>query len=233
MQQLLQTSLASCYKRTPPMELMVQPSMRQGFRVSCMPLPLLARIVNMAATLRVLIVVLAVVSVSLRRAAATTVTVDEACKQHTKYPELCVKSLSSAKPEAKAAAEQGGLAGLAELSLSQAAQVGAETVAFVKGLENTPGGMPPVCLNECVAKFQGALADLQRSKVAVEEAKDVGAVNTWLSAAKIDGDTCMNDCQKVEGGGEMQIVDKIGDLGKMCSIAMSLTDASRNRPAAA
>ncbi|CAD6215320.1 unnamed protein product [Miscanthus lutarioriparius] len=155
----------------------------------------------MTATLRVLIVVLAVVSVSLRRAAAATVTVDEACKQHTKYPELCVKSLSSAKPEAKAAAEQGGLAGLAELSLSQAAQ--------------------------------GALADLQRSKVAVEEAKDVGAVNTWLSAAKIDGDTCMNDCQKVEGGGEMQIVDKIGDLGKMCSIAMSLTDASRNRPAAA
>lgn len=198
-----------------------------------MPSPSLAQIVNMATTLRVLIVVLAVFSVSLWRAAAATVTVDEACKQHTKYPELCVKSLSSAKPEAKAAAEQGGLAGLAELSLSQAAQVGTETVAFVKGLENTPGGMPPVCLNECLAKFQGALADLQRSKVAVEEAKDVGAVNTWLSAAKIDGDTCMNDCQKVEGGGEMQIVDKIGDLGKMCSIAMSLTDVSRNRPAAA
>jgi len=232
--QLLQTSLASRYKRrTPPVELMVQPTMRQGFRVSCMPSPSLVRIVNMAASLRVLIVVLAVVSVSLRRAAAATVTVDEACKQHTKYPELCVKSLSSAKPEAKAAAEQGGLAGLAELSLSQAAQVGTETVAFVKGLESTPGGMPPVCLNECLAKFQGALADLQRSKVAVEEAKDVGAVNTWLSAAKIDGDTCMNDCQKVEGGGEMQIVNKIGDLGKMCSIAMSITDASRNRPAAA
>lgn len=211
--------------------MVVQISMRKGFRVSCMPSPSLARIVNMAATLRVLIVVLAVVSVSLRRAAA--VTVDEACKQYTKYPELCVKSLTSAKPEEKAAAEQRGLVGLSELSLSLAAQCGAGTMAFIKSLENTPGGTPPMCLNECVAKFTKALTDLQRSKVALQQAKDLGAVNTWLSSAKVDGDTCVSDCQKVEGGGEMQIVEKIGDLGRMCSIAMSLTDASRNRPAAA
>lgn len=197
--------------------------------------PSLARIVNMAAALRVVIAVLAVVSVSLRRATAATVpTVDEACKQYTKYPELCVKSLSSAAPEAKAKAERGGLAGLAGLALAQAAQCGAETVAFVKGLEKMPGGMPPVCLNECVAKFQGALVDLQRSKVAVQKAKDEAAVDTWLTAARLDGDSCLSDCQKVEGGGEMRIVDKIGDLGKMCSVAMSLADAShRNHTASA
>lgn len=186
-----------------------------------------------AAPLRFLTVLLAVVaSVSLRRTAAATVTVEEACQQNTKHVELCVKALSSAKQELKAAAVQRGLAGLAELSLSQAAQFAAETVAFVKGLSSTPGGMPPECLQDCAGKFQAAAAELQRSKAALEKGDDVAGVRTSLSAAKLDGDTCTRGCQRIEGGGDLQIVDKIGDLSKMCSIALSLTDASVGNRAA-
>ncbi|KAF8708680.1 hypothetical protein HU200_030062 [Digitaria exilis] len=178
-----------------------------------------------SASLRALAVVLLAVSL---RLAGATVTIEDACKQHTKHPELCVKELSSANPEMKAAALNGGLAGLAELSLSLASQQGAETVAFVKGLEKMPGGMPPQCLEDCVAKFQEAVADLKRSEAAMAEpkAKDVPSVQGWLAAAKNDGDTCMGNCNRIEGGGDLEIVDKIGDLTKMCSIALSLTDAS-------
>lgn len=181
-----------------------------------------------AASPRVLVVLLLAVSVSLRRAGAT-VSLEDACKQHTKHAELCVKALSSANPEMKTAAMNGGLPGLAELSLSLAAQQGAETVAFVKGLEKMPGGMPPQCLEECVAKFQEAVGDLKRSETAVKEQKadkDVPGVQSWLTAAKSDGETCLDGCHRTEGGGELEIVDKIGDLNKMCSIALSLTDAS-------
>ncbi|CAL4928230.1 unnamed protein product [Urochloa decumbens] len=192
--------------------------------------------INMAAaaSVRVLVVLLAVSAVSSLRRAAATMTVEAACQQHTKHPELCVKALSSANPEMKAAAVKGGLPGIAELSLSLAAQCGAETVAFVKGLEKMPGGMPPECLEECVGKFQAAVADLKRSKEAVDQAKDESGVGAWLTAAKNDGETCMHDCHRIEGGAELQIVDKVTDLTQMCSIALSLTDASiHNHTAAA
>ncbi|CAN6286281.1 unnamed protein product [Urochloa humidicola] len=186
-----------------------------------------------AASVRVLVLLLAVSASSLRRAAAT-MTVEAACQQHTKHPEFCVKALSSASPEMKAAAVNGGLPGIAELSLSLAAQCGAETVAFVKGLEKMPGGMPPECLEECVGKFQAAVAELQRSKAAVEKAKDESGVSAWLAAAKKDGDSCMDGCHRIEGGTELQMVDKVADLTQMCSIALSLADASvRNRTASA
>ncbi|KAF8737641.1 hypothetical protein HU200_014058 [Digitaria exilis] len=142
-------------------------------------------------SLRVLAVVLLAVSL---RLAGATVSIEDACKQHTKHPELCVKELSSANPEMRAAALNGGLAGLAELALSLASQQGAETVAF--------------------------------AAMAEPKAKDVPSVQGWLAAAKNDGDTCMGNCNRIEGGGDLEIVDKIGDLTKMCSIALSLTDAS-------
>ncbi|OEL15658.1 hypothetical protein BAE44_0023322 [Dichanthelium oligosanthes] len=185
-----------------------------------------------AASVRALVLLLAVCSISSLRRAAATVTVDEACKQYTKHTELCVKALSSANPAMKAAAELRGLPGLAQLSLSLAAQRGAETVTFVKGLASMPGGMPPECLQECVGKFQAAVAELQRSKLALEQSKDVSGVKTWLSAAMTDGDTCMDSCHRIEGGSELEIVDKISDLGKMFSISMSLADASISNPAA-
>ncbi|KAJ1292844.1 hypothetical protein BS78_01G021200 [Paspalum vaginatum] len=192
-----------------------------------LPMLRLARINNMAAPLRVLVALLAVVSISLIRRTAATVTVEEACQQNTKVDAaLCVKSLSAANPALKAAALERGLPGLAELSLSQTAQFAEETVTFLKGLSNMPGGMPPECLKDCVGKFQEAVAELQRSKAAQEQGKDMAGVKASLSAAKTHGETCMHDCTRIEGGGELQIVDKIGDLSKMCSIALSLTDAS-------
>ncbi|XP_062209478.1 pectinesterase inhibitor 3-like [Phragmites australis] len=212
---------ASCYKRTPRM---LHETRNSLFPYAITP-------IGMAAASLCGIVVVLAVSTLLRGADATAITVEEACQQ-TKHPEFCVKALSSAKPEMKTSAGQGGLPALAELSLSLAAESGAETVSFVKNLAKMPGGMPTECLEECVGKFQAAVADLRRSKVALEEARDVSGVKAWVSAAKTDGDTCMDDCQRVEGGSELHIVDKIGELGKLCSIALSLTDASlRNRAA--
>ncbi|KAL6638201.1 hypothetical protein ACP70R_025773 [Stipagrostis hirtigluma subsp. patula] len=218
----LQILRASCYKeKTLPR--MFHETKRCRF--SGMPSPVQ---MNMAASLRGLVLLLAV-SVSLRRSGAA-VTVEQACQQ-TKFPEFCVKSLSSAPPELKPAAELGGLPAMAELSMALAAKSGAETVAFVKNLEKIPGGMPPECLEECVGKFTAAVGELRRSKVALDEAKDVGGVKTWVMAAKTDGDTCLAGCNKVEGGADPNVRDKIGELDMLCSIAMSLNDASLRNPA--
>lgn len=174
--------------------------------------------INMAASLRAVALLLAL-SASLRIAAA--ITVQEACQQHTKYPELCVQALSEAKPTTS------GLPELAEIAVALAEESNTAMVAFVKSLENQPGGMPPECLQQCVGQFQAAVTELKRSKVALEQfGENATGVKGWVEAAKTDGDTCMRSCHKIEGGADPDTDAKIGELGKLCSIALSLTDAS-------
>ncbi|GJM97161.1 hypothetical protein PR202_ga14066 [Eleusine coracana subsp. coracana] len=176
-----------------------------------------------ASHLRALVLLLAV-SVSLRIAAA--ITVQEACQQHTKYPELCVQALSAAKP-ATETVPPSGLPELAEIAVALAEESNTAMVEFVKSLESQPGGMPPECLQQCVGQFQAAVTELKRSKVALEQfGENATGVKGWVEAAKTDGDTCMRGCHKIEGGADPDIDGKIGELGKLCSIALSLTDAS-------
>ncbi|KAF0912308.1 hypothetical protein E2562_013988 [Oryza meyeriana var. granulata] len=177
-----------------------------------------------AASLRlIVVVVLVAVSISLRSVAAT-VTVEDACR-HTKHEAYCVRALS-ARPESKAAAD---MPALAELALSLAAESGAATASFVRNLGKMPGGMPPLCLEGCVAKFQEAVAELRRSKAALEDRRDAACAKAGVSAARADGDTCMDECRKVEGGAAPEIADRITELGKLCSIALALTDASMSK----
>ncbi|GJN22769.1 hypothetical protein PR202_gb10365 [Eleusine coracana subsp. coracana] len=174
-----------------------------------------------ASHLRALVLLLAV-SVSLR--VGMTITVEAACQQHTKYPELCVQALSAAKTET---VPPSGLPELAEIAVALAEESNTAMVEFVKSLESQPGGMPPECLQQCVGQFQAAVTELKRSKVALEQfGENATGVKGWVEAAKMDGDTCMRGCHKIEGGADPDIDGKIGELGKLCSIALSLTDAS-------
>uniref|UniRef100_J3LUF4 Pectinesterase inhibitor domain-containing protein n=1 Tax=Oryza brachyantha TaxID=4533 RepID=J3LUF4_ORYBR len=178
-----------------------------------------------AVSLRLVVVVVVAAAVTLSvRSAAATVTVEDACR-HTKHEAYCVKVLS-ARPESKAAAD---MPALAELALSLAAESGAEAASFVRNLEKMPGGMPPECLEGCLAKFQDAVAELRRSKAALEERRDAVGAKVGVSEARADGDTCMEECQKVEGGAAPDIVDRIGELGKLCAVALALTDASMSK----
>uniref|UniRef100_A0A0E0KL19 Pectinesterase inhibitor domain-containing protein n=1 Tax=Oryza punctata TaxID=4537 RepID=A0A0E0KL19_ORYPU len=177
-----------------------------------------------AASLR-LVVVAAAVAISLRSVAAGAVTVEDACR-HTKHEAYCVKALS-ARPESRAAAAD--MPALAELALSMAAESGAATASFVRNLAKMPGGMPPVCLEECMAKFQEAVAELRRSEAAMEERRDAAGAKAWVTAGRADGETCMDDCRKAEGGAVPEIADRIDELGKLCSIALALTDASTSK----
>jgi pectinesterase inhibitor-like protein len=161
---------------------------------------------------------------------ASAVAVQVACQQHTKYPELCVQALSAAKPSTPDA----GLPELAETAVALAQESNTAMAAFVKSLESQPGGMPPKCLEQCVGQFEAAVAELRRSKAALEKyGENATGVKQWVEAAKTDGDACLRSCHKVEGGADPDIDGKIGDLGKLCSVALSLTDASvRNRTTA-
>jgi pectinesterase inhibitor-like protein len=183
-------------------------------------LVLLAQISNstMAASLRGFLAL--AFSVSL--VVVSAVTVQEACQQHTRFPELCVHALSAANPTPDA-----GLPELAEIAVALAQESNSAMAAFLKSLASQPGGMPPECLEQCVGQFQAAVAELKRSKVALDQfGEKATGVNRWVHAAKTDGDACMRGCHKVEGGADPDIDAKIADLGKLCSVALSLTDAS-------
>jgi pectinesterase inhibitor-like protein len=162
-------------------------------------------------------VVLAV-SISLRCTSA--ITVDEACRKYTKHPSYCTHALS-----AKAGPAPTTLPALAEQAVTLAAESGDAAVSFVRNLEKMPGGMPLGCLERCVGKFQAAVAELTRSRAAIVEHRDVARVKAWVKAARADGETCMDGCH-TEGGADPTIIHRIGELGKLCSIALSLTDAA-------
>jgi pectinesterase inhibitor-like protein len=162
-------------------------------------------------------VVLAV-SISLRCTSA--ITVDEACRKYTKHPSYCAHALS-----AKAGPAATTLPLLAEQAVTLAAESGDAAVSFVRNLEKMPGGMPLGCLERCVGKFQAAVVELTRSRAAIVEHRDVARVKAWVKAARADGETCMDGCQ-TEGGADPTIIHRIGELGKLCSIALSLTDAA-------
>jgi pectinesterase inhibitor-like protein len=165
-----------------------------------------------------LVVVVLAVSISFRSTAA--ITVDEACRKYTKHPSYCTHALS-----AKAGPPETTLPALAEQAVTLAAESGGSAVLFVKNLEKMPGGMPLGCLERCVGKFQAAVAELTLSRVAIVEHRDVARVKAWVKAARADGETCMDGCH-TEGGADPTIIHRIGDLGKLCSIALALSDAA-------
>ncbi|KAM0928222.1 hypothetical protein ACQ4PT_002346 [Festuca glaucescens] len=163
-------------------------------------------------------VVVLSVSISVRCTAA--ITVDEACRKYTKHPSYCTHALSS-----KAGPPATTLPALAEQAVTLAAESGGSAVSFVKNLEKMPGGMPLGCLERCVGKFQAAVAELTLSRAAIVEHRDVARVKAWVKAARADGETCMDGCH-TEGGADPTIIHRIGELGKLCSIALALTDAA-------
>jgi pectinesterase inhibitor-like protein len=181
--------------------------------------------IDMAAASLRLVVVAAAVAISLRGAAATAVTVEDACR-HTRHEAYCVKALS-ARPESRAAALD--MPALAEAALSMAAESGAAAASFVRNLAKMPGGMPPECLEGCVAKFQEAVAELRRSEAAMEVRHDAAGAKAWVTEARADGETCMDECRMTEGGAAPEIADRIDELAKLCSIALALTDASMSK----
>uniref|UniRef100_A0A0D9W0Z7 Fungal lipase-like domain-containing protein n=1 Tax=Leersia perrieri TaxID=77586 RepID=A0A0D9W0Z7_9ORYZ len=108
---------------------------------------------------------------------------------------------------------------------------GESTASFVRNLGKMPGGMPAACLSGCVARFLEAVAELRRSKAALEERRDAAGAKAAVTAARADGDSCMEECRTVEGGAAPDIAGRIGELGKLCSIALALTDASMSKAA--
>ena len=182
----------------------------------------------MASPLRGLVLLLAFFF-SLHIAAA--VTVQEACQQHTKYPELCVKALSPALPSDAA---PGGLTELAEIAIAVAEERNNAMLEQLKKLENQRNGIISECLQKCVGQFNSAVSELKRSDVALKEFGDnATGVKGWVGSAKTDVETCVKGCNTVELDANRLDVDggSIGDLDKLnCRQRQSL--ASRTQPSA-
>uniref|UniRef100_A0A453MCF9 Pectinesterase inhibitor domain-containing protein n=3 Tax=Triticinae TaxID=1648030 RepID=A0A453MCF9_AEGTS len=179
---------------------------------------------NMAsASTRHLLLVAVVLAVS-HSARANPVTVGQACKLYAKHASSCTEALAKAPGMPVAPMP---LPVLAELAVTYAAASGSAALAFIKRMEMLAGGtMPLDCVEKCVEKFQTAVAALQKNRAAIIEHRDVARVKRWVRMARADGETCMDKCHMKEGGADPTIIRKITDLGKLCSVALTLADAA-------
>ncbi|KAM3231270.1 hypothetical protein ACQJBY_061439 [Aegilops geniculata] len=176
-----------------------------------------------SASTRHLLLVAVVLAVS-HSARANPVTVGQACKLYAKHAVSCTEALAKAPGMPVAPMP---LPVLAELAVTYAAASGSAALAFIKRMELLAGGtMPLDCVEKCVEKFQTAAAALEKNRAAIIEHRDVARVKRWVRAARADGETCMDKCHMKEGGADPTIIRKITDLGKLCSVALTLTDAA-------
>ncbi|XP_057811361.1 pectinesterase inhibitor 10-like [Salvia miltiorrhiza] len=115
--------------------------------------------------------------------------VSKSCKT-TQYPKLCIKTLSKHAGEIKSSPKR--LAVTALVSTFNATQTTS------KVLRELPGGGPVV--SECVEVVSDAVYELRRSLKRLNQSRkgtqfslQINDVQTWVSAALTDDDTCLDD----------------------------------------
>ncbi|GMH02601.1 hypothetical protein Nepgr_004440 [Nepenthes gracilis] len=149
--------------------------------------------------------------------------IKQAC-QKALYKEFCVSTLK-ARPEAKNI----DLKGLAFLTMKVAKEQGNATAAFIdtklKNEESLAPGLDQA-LNDCREQYDDALAQIEDSMQAFL-ANAANDVNTWLSAAMTNADTCEEGLNDAGVGGAMG--DRNQVFVKLCSNALAVTNAWAQR----
>ncbi|XP_052192079.1 pectinesterase inhibitor 6-like [Diospyros lotus] len=151
--------------------------------------------------------------------------VREACGV-TRYPDLCIHTLSSFSSSAKRSPSLWARAGVsvttgAAKSLAQ----------YLAKLENTGamrGRSNLAALSDCVECFQDAVDNLHRSLGVLRQLhgpsfySQMDDVTTWLSAALTDEDTCLDGFEGQRGRQVKVLRDKVTNVSCITSNALAL-----------
>merc|ERR1712071_105132 len=138
--------------------------------------------------------------------------ITKACNP-TLYKDLCKKTLE-ADPTSKGATIQG----LAKIALKAAASAANTTRDVIKTLA---GKDPTIkqALDDCTENYEDAIEKFSDSFTAFESGR-YNDVNTWVSAAMTDGDSCEGGFS----GGKSPIADKSTTFAQLSSNALALVN---------
>lgn len=143
--------------------------------------------------------------------------VDKVCKT-TRYPDLCTTTLS-AHPTAASA----NVHGLANLAL-EAASTHAKNISAILARKVTATEDPYLlqCYSDCSENFLDANEQLEDSRAALESDR-YNDVNTWVSAAMSDAESCQGGFND-QGAKDAKLVARSQNFIKFCSNVLAITN---------
>ncbi|KAL0371455.1 UNVERIFIED_CONTAM: Pectinesterase inhibitor 6 [Sesamum angustifolium] len=151
--------------------------------------------------------------------------VQDACSV-TRYPDLCIRSLSSFSSTAKHSPSKWARAGVS-VAIGEAKRV-ARYLATLKRNRNGSRGRNRIALSDCVECFQDTLDNLHRSLYVLRKlsVRDFGSqvedVATWVSAALTDEDTCLDGFDEQRGKRIKPLINRVSNVTYMTSNALAL-----------
>eukprot|EP01018_Ginkgo_biloba_P036987 Gb_28157 [translate_table: standard] len=145
----------------------------------------------------------------------------------TTYPEICVSSLSSYADSLKAKQSE-----LVKVAVKVSLLKASNTSALVAGLRKKKGlkKTERAALQDCVETFGDTLDQLKESLAELKHLRSktfqwqMSNVQTWLSAALTNEDTCLDGLQNVKGHVKVLVKGKVHNLCKLISNALALVN---------
>lgn len=135
---------------------------------------------------------------------------------NTLYVEECLSSLRS-----DPLSETSDLRGLASIALNLSIAHGEETKGYIDDLKSK-NGSESRCLNDCTEEYADAVQNLEDSVHALR-IRYYDKVNTLVSAAMTDSDTC-EDCFGEIEEGESLLTERNQYFLKLCSNFLSIAN---------
>lgn len=137
---------------------------------------------------------------------------------HTLYKSLCMSSLQSDPNSLKT-----DLKGLATIAINLAKANATDTSEQINKLFNTTTD-PFIqdCLTDCSENYADAVDQLGNS-IAALDSKAYNDVNTWVTAAMTDADTC-EEGFTAEPGHKLVLGDRNTVFSQLCSNVLAITN---------
>ncbi|XP_065856951.1 pectinesterase inhibitor 10-like [Euphorbia lathyris] len=145
----------------------------------------------------------------------------KSCKAST-YPDLCYSSLSPFGGQVQQ--DPGKLAGVAVSFCLSKVQV---VKAYISSLSRkTTEPKLSASLKQCLENFDDAVDNIQKSVNRLKNGKSsgvIGDVQTWMSAALTDEDTCVDGFKNVPNGPvKKDVINRTAEVEKFNSIALAM-----------
>ncbi|RAL43762.1 hypothetical protein DM860_014263 [Cuscuta australis] len=147
------------------------------------------------------------------------------------YPEICYRTLSSYGGSAMKTPRDLAQAAL-QVSLGRAAKA-AEFVRSVRG----ESGRERAALRDCVQEMGDAVEELRRSVAELKHLRkgaefewQMSNVETWVSAALTNEDTCLDGFKEVSAAVRSDVRRKIRNMAKVTSNALYLVNQLGSSP---
>lgn len=143
--------------------------------------------------------------------------IDKVCKT-TRYPDLCTTALS-----AHPAAASADVHGLANIAL-EAAATHAKNISAILAQKVTATEDPYLlqCYSDCSENFLDAKDQLEDSRAALESER-YNDVNTWVSAAMSDAESCQGGFND-QGVNDAKFIARSHNFVKYCSNVLAITN---------